>query len=90
MPPVTVLEAEGVGFSFGPDVVLDHVSLAVGPGEFVALVGPNGSGKSTLLHILLGLLPAQRGLVRLLGSPPDRLRERWRIGYVPQRPALAR
>jgi zinc transport system ATP-binding protein len=90
MSTMSVLEAEGVGFSYGPDVVLDHVSLSIAPGEFAALVGPNGSGKSTLLRILLGLLPAQRGTVRLLGVAPDRLRERWRIGYVPQRPALAR
>lgn len=90
MTAAPVLEAEGIGFSYGPDTVLDHVSLAVAPSEFVALVGPNGSGKSTLLRILLGLLPPQRGAVRVFGMPPHRLRERWRIGYVPQRPQLAR
>jgi zinc transport system ATP-binding protein len=84
-----VLEARGVSFSYGPDRVLDGVDLRIGPGEFVALVGPNGSGKSTLLRVLLGLLPAA-GEVRLFGSPPARLKERWRLGYVPQRPALAR
>lgn len=69
--------------------MLDNVSLDVGPGEFVALVGSNGSGKSTLLRLLLGLLSPQRGEVRLFGSRPSELRDRWRIGYVPQRPALA-
>jgi zinc transport system ATP-binding protein len=87
---MTVLEAEGIGFAYGPDTVLEHVSLAVAPGEFVALVGPNGSGKSTLLRILLGLVAPHAGTVRLFDTPPARLRERWRIGYVPQRPALAR
>jgi zinc transport system ATP-binding protein len=85
-----LLVAEGLGFSYGPDTVLDDVSLTVGPRQFVALVGPNASGKSTLLRILLGLLPPQRGRVRLLGTAPGAVRERWRIGYVPQRPALAR
>jgi ABC-type Mn2+/Zn2+ transport system ATPase subunit len=66
------------------------VSLTVRRGEFVALVGPNGSGKSTLLRILLGLLPPHRGRVRLFGSAPAALQDRWRVGYVPQRPALAR
>jgi zinc transport system ATP-binding protein len=83
-----ILTADGVGFSFGRVPVLEDVSLRIDPGEFVALVGPNGSGKSTLLRVLLGLLPPDRGRVELFGTDPASLRERWRIGYVPQRPAL--
>jgi zinc transport system ATP-binding protein len=85
----SLLEADGISFSFGRQQVLDGVGLAVRPGEFVALVGPNGSGKSTLLRILLGSLSSASGSVTLLGSSPDRLRERGRLGYVPQRPALS-
>ena len=77
-------------FAYGPEAVLDRVSLAVEPGEFVALVGPNGSGKSTLLRCLLGLLSPDTGTVRLFGESPEGLSDRWRLGYVPQRPALAR
>ncbi|HET9443436.1 MAG TPA: metal ABC transporter ATP-binding protein [Acidimicrobiales bacterium] len=84
-PISAVLEARDVAFDYGPDRVLDGVDLAVEPGEFVALVGPNGSGKSTLLRVLLGLTQPSRGTVRLFGAPPGRLRERWRLGYVPQR-----
>lgn len=86
--PAPTLVAEGVTFSYGPLPVLEDVSLRIDPGEFVALVGPNGSGKTTLLKILLGLLPPDRGTVRVLGSDPLRLQERWRVGYVPQRPEL--
>jgi len=85
-----VLKAEGISFSYGTDAVLDDVTFGVEAGEFVALVGPNGSGKSTLLRILLGLLSPSAGRVTLFGEAPDRLHDRWRIGYVPQRPALAR
>jgi zinc transport system ATP-binding protein len=69
--------------------VLGGVSLSVSAGEFVALVGPNGSGKSTLLRLLLGLLNPTSGSVELFGSSPSALRDRWRLGYVSQRPSLA-
>ena len=87
-PPV--LEADALSFSYGAEPVLDGVSLAVAPGEFVALVGPNGSGKSTLLRCLLGLLRPTAGSVRLFGEAPAHLADRWRLGYVPQRTAVDR
>jgi zinc transport system ATP-binding protein len=85
---VPVLAADGVSFAYPRQPVLDGTSLLVQPGEFVALVGPNGSGKSTLIRLLLGLARPQSGRVTLLGESPERLRERWRVGYVPQRPVL--
>ena len=80
-----LLRAEDVAFAYGRDPVLTDVSVSVAPGEFVALAGPNGSGKSTLLRILLGLRRPDAGTVELFGRPPERLAERWRLGYVPQR-----
>jgi zinc transport system ATP-binding protein len=87
--PDPLLHLDGVRFAFHHEPVLDGVSLAVGTGELVALVGPNGSGKSTLLRIALGLLRPGAGTVRLFGEEPARLRQRGRLGYVPQRPNLA-
>ena len=84
-PYAPVLEVDAVSFAYGRQAVLDCVTLAVGAGEFVALVGPNGSGKSTLLRVVLGLTPAQQGEVRLFGAAPSTLADRWRVGYVPQR-----
>jgi zinc transport system ATP-binding protein len=83
-----LLEAEGLAFAYGREPVLTRVDLTVAAGEFVALVGPNGSGKSTLLRLLLGLTAPDAGTVRLFGDAPDRLRDRWRLGYVPQRSSL--
>jgi zinc transport system ATP-binding protein len=83
-----VLEAAGISFAYGDEPVLEEVSLSLRPGEFVALVGPNGSGKSTLLRAVLGLLRPGGGSVRLFGEDPRSLRERWRLGYVPQRPSI--
>jgi zinc transport system ATP-binding protein len=84
-----LLEAAGVSFAFGQNRVLEDVAISVRPGQFVALVGPNGSGKTTLLRVLLGSLTASSGTVRLFGVAPGRLRQPWRLGYVPQRPVLA-
>ena len=87
-PSADALRLEGVCFSYGRHVVLDGVSLHVGAGEFVALAGPNGSGKSSLVRVALGLSAPSAGDVRLFGEPPADLRQRWRVGYVPQRALL--
>jgi ABC-type multidrug transport system ATPase subunit len=49
-----LLDVENLSKHFGPDPVLDGVTLQVRPGERIALVGPNGSGKTALLRILAG------------------------------------
>ncbi len=87
--PASVLSADGVSFAYNGEFVLEDVSLGVERKEFVALVGPNGSGKSTLIRVLLGLLRPTAGSTTLFGNGPDRFEERWRLGYVPQRPQLA-
>ena len=87
--PAPVLQARDVSFAYDSTPVVESVDLALAPGEFAALVGPNGSGKSTLLRLLLGLLRPGSGSVELFGSAPDTLRDRARLGYVPQRSRLA-
>ncbi|TDC86938.1 ABC transporter ATP-binding protein [Actinomadura sp. 7K507] len=74
---------------------LDHVSLAVGPGEFTAVVGPSGSGKSSLLAVAATLITPASGKVSIAGRPVNELRpaERTRlrrdhIGIVFQHPNL--
>jgi ABC-2 type transport system ATP-binding protein len=63
---------------------LENVSLELAPGEIMGFVGPNGAGKSTTLRILLGLVAADAGEVRVLGQPmPERQAEAKRdVGYV--------
>ncbi|SFS57239.1 ATP-binding cassette domain-containing protein [Halostagnicola kamekurae] len=62
--PITV---ESVGLSFGDVNVLESVSIAVEPGEFVGLVGPNGAGKTTLLRAISGALEPDTGRVTIDG-----------------------
>jgi len=85
----TVLSVDAVSFAYRDQQVLDCVSFEVTSGEFVALAGANGSGKSTLIRVMLGLLPPAQGQVAVFGQTPRQLRDRWRIGYVPQRPVAA-
>ncbi|EYR63748.1 ABC transporter ATP-binding protein [Actinotalea ferrariae CF5-4] len=84
-----VLAAAGLRVTLGGATILHDVDLTVSDGEVVGLLGANGSGKSTLVRALVGVVPAERGTVRLLGEPLGR-RTPWdRIGYVPQRVAVA-
>ena len=62
-----------VSKSYGATRVLDGVSLAIAPREFIAFLGPSGSGKSTLLRIIAGLESLDAGEVRLGGARIDTL-----------------
>lgn len=74
----------GIEVSFGGPKVLDHVTLSVSDGEWLALIGPNGSGKSTLLKTAVGLIPFG-GRVELDGQPG---RTGLDFAWMPQRPHL--
>ncbi len=72
--PDVAIVARDVTFAYEIGRPVVHgVSLAIQPGERVALVGPNGGGKSTLARLLVGLLRPGGGAVRLGGDDPGRL-----------------
>ncbi len=79
------VEIQGLSKSFGRTKALDGLDLTVAPGEITGFLGPNGAGKSTTLRVLLGLLRADGGTVRLLGGDPwrDAVALHRRIAYVP-------
>ncbi len=62
------LSVERLRHAYGERVVVEDVSLAVGPGEVHCLVGPSGCGKTTILRLIAGLEPLQAGRVVIDGE----------------------
>jgi zinc transport system ATP-binding protein len=77
-----VIELDKVSCILSGRPVLEQVDLKVREGDLYAVIGPNGGGKTTLLRVILGLLPASSGTVRVFGKDPREARSR--VGYVPQ------
>ncbi|TMB13086.1 MAG: ABC-F family ATP-binding cassette domain-containing protein [Deltaproteobacteria bacterium] len=73
---MSLLHARALSVRYGPKVLLDGASFALGHHDRAGLIGPNGSGKSTLLKILAGQIEPDRGTVQLV--------HRSRAGYLPQ------
>jgi NitT/TauT family transport system ATP-binding protein len=88
-PPAVALAQVAVTFRLadgGTYPAVDHTSLAVADGEFVAIVGPTGCGKSTLLNVAAGLIAPSSGRVDILGAPLAGLNRQ--AGYLFQAEAL--
>ncbi|MQA35658.1 ABC transporter ATP-binding protein [Modestobacter roseus] len=80
-----VITVSGLVKTFGRTRALDGLDLTVRAGEVHGFLGPNGAGKSTAIRVLLGLLRADSGDVRLLGGDPwrDAVALHRRLAYVP-------
>lgn len=79
------ISISGLHKSFGRTKALNGLDLQVATGEVHGFLGPNGAGKSTTVRVLLGLLHADSGDVRLLGGDPwkDATSLHRRLAYVP-------
>jgi len=79
------IDVEGLDKYFGKFQALNGVNLQVPRGQVHGFLGPNGAGKSTTIRVLLGLLHADAGRVRLLGGAPwrDVVELHRRLAYVP-------
>ena len=82
-----IVEVSDLEVEIDGHTVLWDINFRVSAGTFLGVIGPNGAGKTTLMRVLLGLIPPNRGTVRVLGRTPTELgRGAHQIGYVPQRP----
>ncbi len=82
--------ADRLSKSFGDDPVINAIDLRIEPGSIVGLIGPSGCGKTTTVRLLTGLLEPTEGSATVFGTAATELtsRQRQRIGYLPQIPAL--
>lgn len=86
-----MLTVDGISAERGGQTLLDEISVAVAPGDFMAVIGPNGAGKSSLLHAIVGDLAPNHGMVMLDGRAIDDLDLRARarqVALLPQASAL--
>ena len=86
-PPHAIIEARGVGLSYGSRRALDALDLVVPAGSVFGLLGPNGSGKSSFISLLAAMEQPAEGTLRILGESP-RAALRARVGTVFQENAL--
>ncbi|MDD1526150.1 branched-chain amino acid ABC transporter ATP-binding protein [Bradyrhizobium sp. WBOS7] len=83
-----MLRIEGLSAGYSTKPVLNHVSIDVGAGQFVAIVGPNGAGKTTLFKTISGIVKPSSGSITfdgvdLLAVPPPQ-RAHLGIAHVPE------
>ena len=91
---MSILRVEGLAKSYKGRTVVKDVSLAVESAQIVGLLGPNGAGKTTSFYMIVGLVPMDRGFIRLDGEDISHLpmhgRAQKGIGYLPQEASIFR
>ena len=91
---MSTLSADHLGKSYGARQVVHDLSLQISTGEVVGLLGPNGAGKTTAFYMIVGLVAADAGHIRLDDRDLTRLgidqRARAGVGYLPQEPSVFR
>lgn len=89
-----ILSGEHLSKSYGGRKVVGDVSVSVSTGEIVGLLGPNGAGKTTTFYMLVGLVAADSGVIKLgekdVTKEPMYVRAQLGLGYLPQEPSVFR
>ena len=91
---MTVLSVQSISKSFRSRQVVSDISLTINSSEIVGLLGPNGAGKTTSFHMIVGLLPCDKGEIYLddkdISLLPMEKRARLGLGYLPQESSIFR
>ncbi|HET7105267.1 MAG TPA: ABC transporter ATP-binding protein [Candidatus Acidoferrum sp.] len=88
--PASLVQIDGVKKTFGSKTALKEISFSVPSGQICGLLGPNGAGKTTLFRLLMGILKATAGTIRIDGRDAfeDRVEVKRLIGFLPDEPAF--
>jgi len=91
---MSVLAADGLHKSYKKRSILQGITLHVNSAEVVGLLGPNGAGKTTCFYMIVGLVPIDKGTVKLDGKDLTKLsmhqRARYGVGYLAQEASVFR
>ena len=91
---MTVLTVQNLQKTYNKNKVVKDISLVVDSGEIVGLLGPNGAGKTTSFYMIVGLVAADHGQIKIdqkdLTKMPIHVRSRLGISYLPQEPSIFR
>jgi ABC-2 type transport system ATP-binding protein len=79
------LSVEGIHKSYDKRRVLEDIGFTLKPGEIFGLIGLNGAGKTTLIKIMLDLVKAEKGGVRIFEIPATNLKARKNLSYLPEK-----
>ncbi|MFI4969888.1 MAG: ABC transporter ATP-binding protein, partial [Lysobacterales bacterium] len=89
-----MLSAAGLRKSFRGRAVVCDFAFNLDQGEIVGLLGPNGAGKTTCFYMIVGLIAADAGAIRIderdVTTLPMHARARLGVGYLPQEPSVFR
>jgi len=80
-----VVCVDHVSFAYGPQPILEQITMHVPNGVRLGIIGPNGGGKTTLIKIMVGLLKPDHGKVTVLNTTPREACHQRLVGYVPQK-----
>lgn len=81
----TPLSVESVHKSYDKRKVLEDIGFALKPGEIFGLIGLNGAGKTTLIKIILDLVKAEKGGIKIFDIPATHIKARKRLSYLPEK-----
>ena len=89
-----MLKATNLHKSYRKKEVVRGVNITVEPGQIVGLLGPNGAGKTTCFYMIVGLIPTDKGSIKIddvdITHKPVNVRSGLGLGYLPQEASVFR